>query len=143
MDDRFLVHPLGEVEIPGGLRREMEKSEEWKRYRGLLIKLVEAQGGHGSLSLQPPAPGSPGPQESNETERVCPKQFVDAAKRQAKRSYEKFASKIGIGKGTLYAITKETRWVSDENYILVAQACKCRPEDLYPREIPRPERRRG
>ena len=143
MDDRFLVHPLGEVEIPEGLRREMEKSEEWKRYRGLLIKLAEAQGGHGSLSLQPPAPGSPDPQESNETERVCPKQFVDAAKRQAKRSYEKFASKIGIGKDTLYAITKETRWVSDENYILVAQACKCRPEDLYPREIPRPRRRRG
>jgi hypothetical protein len=145
MDDRFLVPPNGDVEIPDGLRREMEKSEEWKRYRGLLINLAEAQGGHGPLSPEPPAPSprSADAQENNSTERACPKQFVDAAKRQAKRSYEKFASKIGIRKGTLYAITKETRWVSDDSYILVAQACKCKPEDLYPRDIPKPERRGG
>jgi hypothetical protein len=77
------------------------------------------------------------------TERSSPKELVDAAKRHPKRSYEKFASKIGIGKDTLYAITKETRWVSDESYILAAEACNCKPEDLHPRDIPRPERRRG
>jgi hypothetical protein len=76
-------------------------------------------------------------------ERTSPKELVDAAKRHPKRSYEKFASRIGIGKDTLYAVTKEKRWVSDESYMLVAEACNCRPEDLHPRDIPRPERRRG
>jgi hypothetical protein len=75
-------------------------------------------------------------------EGSSPKELVDAAKRHPKRSYEKFASKIGIGKDTLYAITKESRWVSDESYVLVAEACKCKPEDLHPRDIPKPERRR-
>ena len=143
MDDRFLVPPHGDVEIPDGLRREMENSEEWKRYRGLLIKLAEAHGGSLILHPQAPKPASADPRANDATECACPKQFVDAAKRKAKRSYKKFASKIGIGKDTLYAISKETRWVSDENYIRVAQACECRPEDLYPRDIPRPERRRG
>jgi len=75
--------------------------------------------------------------------RRSPKELVDGAKHQQKRSYEKFAAVIGIGKDTLYAITKETRWVSDETYALVAQVCQCKPEDLHPRDIPRPERRRG
>jgi hypothetical protein len=75
-------------------------------------------------------------------DRRSPKEVVDAAKRQKKtRSYEKFAAKIGIGKDTLYAITKENRWVSDETYILVAQACDCKPHDLHPRDLPPPQRR--
>jgi hypothetical protein len=143
MDDRFLVPPHGDVEIPDGLRREMENSEEWNRYRGLLIKLAEVHGGSLSPHSPAPTPASANPRANDTTERACPKQFVDAAKRKAKRSHEKFASKIGIGKDTLYAITKETRWVLDENYIRVAQACECRPEDLYPRDIPRPDRSRG
>jgi len=76
--------------------------------------------------------------------RPGPKALVDAGRRKAKkRSYEKFAAHIGIGKDTLYAITNETRWLSDETYILMAEACGCKPEDLHPRDIPRPERRRG
>jgi hypothetical protein len=70
-----------------------------------------------------------------------PKDFIDASKCRLKRSYEKFAAHIGIGKDTLYAITKESRWVSDANYKLVAQVCGCNPEDLHPRDVPRPERR--
>jgi hypothetical protein len=74
--------------------------------------------------------------------RPSPKEFVDAARRHPKRSYEKFAAQIGIGKDTLYKITKETSWVSDETYALVAEVCNCKPEDLHPRDIPRPEHRR-
>jgi len=74
--------------------------------------------------------------------RASPKQLVDIAKRRPRRSYEKFAALIGIGKDTLYAITRETRWVSQESYDLVAEACQCKPGDLYPHDIPRPGRRR-
>jgi hypothetical protein len=73
--------------------------------------------------------------------RRSPKDFIDAAKRQRTGSYEKFAAHIGISKDTLYAITKESRWVSDANYKLVAEVCGCNPEDLRPRDVPRPERR--
>jgi hypothetical protein len=74
---------------------------------------------------------------------LSPKEIVANAKRQQlKCSYEKFASRIGIGRDTMYAITNETRWVSDETYILVATQCNCKPEDLHPRDVPRPERRR-
>jgi hypothetical protein len=73
-----------------------------------------------------------------------PKEFVDDFRlRPPRRSYEKFAAQIGLSKDTLYAITKETRWVSDENYKVVANACGCKPEDLHPRDVPRPERRRS
>jgi hypothetical protein len=73
--------------------------------------------------------------------RRSPKEFIDISRRRPKRSYEKLASYIGIGKDTLYKITKETRWVSDPTYALVAEACGCKPEDLHPRDIPRPEPR--
>lgn len=75
--------------------------------------------------------------------RRSPKEFIDDHRRRPKRSYEKFAAKIGISKDTLYAITKETRWVSDENYRLVAEVCGCQPAELHPRDVPRPERRRS
>jgi hypothetical protein len=73
-----------------------------------------------------------------------PKVLVNRQRRLSKvRSYEKFAATIGISKDTLYAITNETRWVSDETYELVATACGCSPEALHPRDIPRPDRRRS
>jgi hypothetical protein len=73
-----------------------------------------------------------------------PKELVDDCRlRPPRRSYEKLAGKIGLSKDTLYAITKETRWVSDETYQVVAGICGCKPEDLHPRDIPRPERRRS
>jgi hypothetical protein len=75
--------------------------------------------------------------------RTSPKEFIDAHKRRRKCSYEKLASHIGIGKDTLYAITLESRWVSDENYRLVSEVCGCKPEDLHPRDLPRPQRRRS
>jgi DNA-binding XRE family transcriptional regulator len=85
--------------------------------------------------------GEPGP--GCETTRQCPKEVIDRFKRRIpKLSYEKLAAKIGINKDTMYAITKELRWVSDETYELVANVCGCKPEDLHPRDIPRPERRR-
>jgi hypothetical protein len=68
--------------------------------------------------------------------RRSPKKFVDDGRVKQGRSYEKFAAHIGIGKDTLYAITRETRWVRDGMYELVAQACNCRPEDLHPRHVP-------
>jgi hypothetical protein len=74
--------------------------------------------------------------------RRIPKDFIDTGKRRLNRSYEKFAAQIGISKDTLYAITKESRWVSDDTYILVAEACGCNPQDLHPRDVPRPHKRR-
>lgn len=74
--------------------------------------------------------------------RPAPRELVDAAKRRGRRSYETLAGRIGIGKDTLYAIRNETRWVSDDSYALVAQQCSCHPEDLHPRDIPPPKRRR-
>lgn len=72
-----------------------------------------------------------------------PKKFVDSVKRLQPRSYEKLASTIGISKDTLYAITKESRWVTDDKYEQVAKFCKCTVEDLHPRDLPRPQRRRS
>jgi hypothetical protein len=93
-----------------------------------------------------PEPNTDQPPEELETHGTrinhCPKDFIDARKLHPKRSYEKLAAHIGIGKDTLYAITKEKRWLSDDTYRLVAEACACKPEDLYPRDIPRPDRRR-
>jgi phage portal protein BeeE len=74
--------------------------------------------------------------------RCSPKELVDAARRRERRSHEKLAAHIGIGKDSLYAITGETRWVSDETYTLVAEVCKYSPEDLRPRDLPPPKRRR-
>jgi hypothetical protein len=134
-------------------RRKIEKSPEWKHYQELLLDVFEAQSARGadcnlpqrdaartseaegSVPLQPPKT-VPVPS------RRAPKEFVDAARRQLQRSNEAFAAHIGISKDTFYAITKESRWVSDDNYIRVAQACRCSPEDLHPRDVPRPERRR-
>jgi hypothetical protein len=80
--------------------------------------------------------------EAPSGKRPSPKERVDACRRRLKiRSYEKFAAKVGISKDTLYAITKEARWVSDQIYELVGEFCGCKPEDLYPRDIPRPDRR--
>jgi hypothetical protein len=74
--------------------------------------------------------------------RKPPKEFVDAAKRKLMLgSYERFAARIGIGKDTIYAITKEKRWVSDNNYSLVSEFCGCTPLDLHPRDIPPPPSR--
>ena len=74
--------------------------------------------------------------------RRTPREIVDAVKRRLTISYEKFASRIGISKDTLYAIIGETKWVSDDSYYHVAKACNCEPEDLHPCDIPRPARRR-
>ncbi len=69
--------------------------------------------------------------------QATPKRMVDRARVDHKiRSYEKIAARIGISKDTLHAITKETRWVSDLTYDLVAVFCRCKPEDLHPSGIP-------
>jgi hypothetical protein len=75
--------------------------------------------------------------------RPTAKQLVLAAMASKKiRSYEKFAAGILIGRDALYAMTMEKRWVSDQVYGLVAKACECKPEELHPRDIPLPDRRR-
>jgi hypothetical protein len=69
---------------------------------------------------------------------ATPKRIVDQCRsHHGLRSYEKLAGRIGISKDTLYAITKETRWLSDQTYELVALFCKCKPENLHPRGVPR------
>jgi DNA-binding XRE family transcriptional regulator len=148
-------------------RRKIEKSPEWKQYQELLRDAYEVQSARaadGSLPQRGPASATASETEASEPlqaatmsnatsstqilpaetvpSRRTPQDFIDASRRQLRRSNEKFAAHIGISKDTLYAITKETRWVSDDNYILVAQACGCNPEDLHPRDIPRPEHRR-
>jgi hypothetical protein len=127
-------------EIPESIKRDWKswalRERAAAKQPTLQPRLLEdvALSQSGSAQQLPRAPLLP--------DRSSPKELVDTAKRKPKRSYEKFAAHIGIGKDTLYAITKETRWVSDETYILVAEVCHCKPEDLHPRDIPRPERRR-
>lgn len=71
-----------------------------------------------------------------------PKDLVLTARVNRKiRSFEKFAAVIGISRDTLYAVTIEKRWVSDEVYALIAQACGCRPAELHPRDLRPPDRR--
>jgi DNA-binding XRE family transcriptional regulator len=148
-------------------RQEIEKSPEWKQYQLLLLDALEAQSARTvdcSLPQRGPASATASETEASlpsqpatvlnaksSTQIFCgetvpsrrsPQEFIDASRRQLRRSNEKLAAHIGISKDTLYAITKETRWVSDNNYILVAQACGCNPEDLHPRDVPRPEHRR-
>lgn len=112
-------------------------------YRSVSVTVDSLFGASADLCLDFEARGAIGKDQTRAPLRRSPKELVDAARRKPKRSHEKFAAVIGIGRDTLYAITKETRWVSDETYGLVAEACKCKPEDLHPRDIPRPERRRG
>lgn len=147
-------------------RRKIEKSSEWKQYQELLIEAFDAQSApaaHNRLP-QPEAAAQMAAESENAVAaprstvssaecgssilsdgqapvRRSPKDFIDAAKCRRTRSYEKFAALIGISKDTLYAITKESRWVSDANYKLVADFCECNSEDLHPRDVPRPERR--
>jgi hypothetical protein len=147
-------------------RRRIEKSAEWKQYQELLLGAFEAQAARtadctvpqrGPASATVPETEASLPQpatmsNANSSTQIFsaeaapsrrnPQEFIDASRRHLRRSNEKFAAHIGISKDTLYAITKETRWVSDDNYILVAQACSCSPEDLHPRDVPRPEHRR-
>jgi hypothetical protein len=81
--------------------------------------------------------------EGEVKERRSPRDFVFSGKlSKGIRSFERFASRIGIGRDTLYAITKEKRWVSDDVYAMVAKACECEPGDLHPRDLPTPDRRR-
>lgn len=147
-------------------QRKIEKSPEWMQYQDLLIEAFDAQSVPATDDSLPqpesaaqtlpeteaavPAPPATAsnaassfrvlPNEKAPVRR-SPKDFIDATKCRLKRSYEKFAAHIGIGKDTLYAITKETRWVSAANYKLVAEVCECNPEDLHPHDIPRPGRR--
>jgi hypothetical protein len=123
-------------------RRNIEKSPEWEQYQELLLEAFEAQSARAPAQLPPmPSVKTQTLHDEEVPRRGKPKDFVDIAKRALTRSYEKLAAHIGISKDTLYAITKETRWVSDDNYILVAGVCGCKPEDLHPRDVPRPKHR--
>jgi len=55
MDKYFLVPPAGNAEIPDGLRREFEDSEEWNTYRRLLQAVADAQA-EGKSDFSAPAP---------------------------------------------------------------------------------------
>jgi hypothetical protein len=127
--------------------RKIESSPEWQAYRSLLQEAADKQAEGGAAQKEPDRAlpqGHPWPNEDGLPRRPSPKERVDAVRlRPTKRSYEKFAAVIGISKDSLYAITKEARWVSNDTYSLVARACNCEEEDLYPRGIPRPEHRRG
>jgi len=104
---------------------------------------VKPNVGADSLGAEAVAERAAIPQGAVNSKR-SPKEFVDDYRlRPPRRSYEKFAAQIGLSKDTLYAITQETRWVSDDNYKVVANACGCKPEDLHPTDVPRPERRRS
>jgi len=112
-------------------------------------RVDEARGKESELGITVPAAVQPGeapatdlqPSPSSLKKRT-PREIVDAARRLLSVSYEKFAGRIGISKDTLYAIIKETKWVSDDSYYHVATACNCEPQDLHPRDIPRPVRHR-
>lgn len=127
--------PQDRTRIPAGQDPRGAESEKTTE------RLTEGQ----SISEQIGSPPQPSLGEFARIDKVpgpSPKDLVDAAKLQPRRSYEKFAAHMGIGKDTLYAITKETRWVTDEMYRLVAKVCACKPEELHPRDIPRPKRHR-
>jgi hypothetical protein len=120
-------------------RRKLEKSPEWEQYQELLRDAFEVQSARAadcSLTQRGPASATASETEASvplrpatmsnaksstqilpaETvpSRPTAQDFIDASRRQLRRSNEKFAAHLGISKDTLYAITKETRWVSDD-----------------------------
>jgi hypothetical protein len=97
----------------------------------------------GVPDVEQPKAISTGPVTTSANNRLTPKEQIERLKRgPPRRSYEKLAAKLGVSKDTIYAITKESRWVSDEMYCVVASACGCKPEDLHPRDLPPPKSRR-
>lgn len=46
-----------------------------------------------------------------------------------------------LGRDTLMSIRDETRWVKEETYRKLADFIGCLPEQLYPRNLPRPQTR--
>ena len=56
-------------------------------------------------------------------------------------SYEQIAASIGISRDCLFRIKGETAWVSSGSYEAAAKSLACQPEDLYPRNLERPQRR--
>ena len=144
------------TDVPGDIAPGIERSERWRRCRKLLQEVADVQASNDqhdvSVRLKVGSNLTAAETVAEDAARLLaalsskksPKEFVDDYRlRPPRRSYEKLAGKIGLSKDTLYAITKETRWVSDENYRVVASICGCKPEDLYPRDVPRPERRRS
>jgi hypothetical protein len=47
-----------------------------------------------------------------------------------------------IGRDTLFAVRDETRWVSKTSYKKLAEIIGCIPEQLHPRDLPPPHRKR-
>jgi hypothetical protein len=117
-------------EVKGEIRRVCE-ALMW--YCRRLSSLLETVANRRELES-----GQPTNNPSLNANNRLPQEIIDSFRIRSKvRSYEKLAGRIGISKDTLYAITKETRWLADQTYQLVATACNCEPEELHPRDLPR------
>jgi hypothetical protein len=84
---------------------------------------------------------------SNVTKKSGPKALIDSfLEKQRIPSYDGrdgFTEKYPvIGRDTLFAVRDETRWVSKTNYKKLAEIIGCIPEQLHPRELPFPQRKR-
>jgi len=142
IDEPEADHRLEDLALHNVFRESADFCEDLSRVLSLVTQVPPGVAA-ADAAQQTPSVERP-PDEDRRSIRPAPKDFVDRFKRRPpKRSYEKIAASIGISKDTLYAITKETRWVSDDTYGCVADACGCKPEDLHPRDILRPDRHRS
>ena len=127
--------------------RGFKEAPEWAQYEALLLgtsseRPIEVAPSN-SAQVEVTDKGCQPQQDANIARHEAgapppnPKQIVKCCKvREKIRSNEKLASRIGIDRDTLNAIVNETRWVSDHTYELVAEFCKCKPQDLHPSDLP-------
>lgn len=80
-------------------------------------------------AIPPPASGS------------NPAQVLLAYRTRGPCSWEKVASRLGVSRDTLYSVKGESKWHTDPMYALMAKGIGCRPDELHPRDLPRPKKR--
>ena len=95
-----------------------------------------------SLPPMDAAAGAPPVGEAAQPARKAPADFFGAYHaKNPTMTYDNIGGRIGISRDGLFKIKGERAWVRDYAYEAAAKLLGCRPEDLYPRNLPKVPRR--